>query len=983
MKKKSTTQPSVVIALLLMILFSGALCYGQTAPAVGLHSNTPNVIALTNARITLSPGHVLEKATLVIRDGYIEDVGDDISIPPDAVVKDIGGKSIYPGFIDLYSHYGMPQSVSDTTGPQNWNPVVRAERKAADLFQTDKNEAQNLRKIGFTTVATLPRTGIFRGESALAMLTDDVPNSALLKEGMVQSISLHANSSDYPRSLQGRIALIRQTLYDARWYRDAWKAYNKEPQGQDKPDVDLSLDSLIPLVGGNMPAFFEAGSLQDIFRIENLKNEFGFDACVRGSGTEYRQTEALKNTGLRLIVPLNFPEKPDVSTDEVNLMALRHWDFAPENPARLSEAGIEFALTADRLNKKQDFLNNLRKAVKRGFPSDKALASLTTVPAGWLSMSDVLGTIEKGKIANFFMTDGCIFDDKTTILDTWVQGNRYEIQAQPIADVRGNWSITLSLGDRVREAEFGITGKAEKPDTKLTVGETSIQALQTDIEKRLVMFAFPTDSLGHDGVMRFTGLIEGETMMGRGTWGDGAGFTWDAKRTEPWTTPPDTTKAKPVKMAEYPVVYPEGAYGRTALPECHEAVIIKNAVLWTCGPEGKIDRGDILLKKGKIAAVGKNLKTPNNALVIDASGKHITPGLLDAHSHLAIAGGVNEGTHSITSEARIIDVIDPDNINIYRQLAGGLTTSCIIHGSANTIGGQLAVMKLRWGSPADDMLIKSAKPGIKFALGENVKRSNTVGAVTRYPASRMGVEQFIRDSFHAARDYRQEWTEYGKAKKKRKNLIPPRRNLRLEPLVEVLEGKRQIQCHAYRQDEVLSLIRIADDMDFKVGIFIHILEGYKVAEVMKEHGAMPTAFSDWWAYKFEVYDAIPYNGALMHDQDLLVSYNSDNIEIARRMNLEAAKAVKYGGVPEEEALKFVTLNPAIQLGVDNIVGSLEAGKDADLVIWSGPPLSVYSMCEQTWIDGRRYFDLDEDREFRRKIREERTALIQKILQKDK
>ncbi|MCE5251120.1 amidohydrolase family protein, partial [bacterium] len=356
--------------------------------------------------------------------------------------------------------------------------------------------------------------------------------------------------------------------------------------------------------------------------------------------------------------------------------------------------------------------------------------------------------------------------------------------------------------------------------------------------------------------------------------------------------------------------------------------------------------------------------------------------LIDAHSHLALRGGVNEATHSMTSETRIRDVIDSDDIDIYRQLAGGLTMSCIIHGSANTIGGQNAVIKLRWGALPDEMLVGTAKPGLKFALGENVKRSNVQGPpTTRYPATRMGVEQYLRDAFQAAKDYRQEWQVYERDKKEGKNPIPPRRDLRLEPLVEILDGKRQVQCHSYRQDEILALIRVGDDMGFKVEFLIHILEGYKVADVLKKHGTMPSTFSDWWAYKFEVYDAIPYNGALMRDQGLLVSFNSDDTELARRMNLEAAKAVKYGNVPEEEALKFVTLNPAIQLGVNDRAGSIEPGKDADFVIWSGSPLSTYSMCEQTWIDGRRYFDRAEDGELRKKAAEQKTAITQKILGK--
>ena len=367
-------------------------------------------------------------------------------------------------------------------------------------------------------------------------------------------------------------------------------------------------------------------------------------------------------------------------------------------------------------------------------------------------------------------------------------------------------------------------------------------------------------------------------------------------------------------------------------------------------------------------------------MALDGRGKHLTPGLIDAHSHMAIEGNVNENTHPITSEVRIEDVIDCDDIDIYRQLAGGITSALLIHGSANPIGGQGALIKLRWGGLPGEMLFEGAKPVIKFALGENVTQAARPNPV-RFPATRMGVEQFFRDWFGAARDYRRNLESCERLRKSSPDLVPPRRDLRLEALLEVLDGKLVVHCHSYRQDEILSMLRTAEEAGFKIGVLIHILEGYKVAEAIRAHGAMPSTFSDWWAYKFEVYDAIPYNGALMHEQGLVVSFNSDDQELARRMNLEAAKAVKYGGVEKVEALKFVTANPAAQLRVSDRVGSLEPGLDADFVVWSGDPLSSYSICEQTWIDGRKYFDRQEDLRLRQTAREQRLALVQKILRR--
>ena len=415
---------------------------------------------------------------------------------------------------------------------------------------------------------------------------------------------------------------------------------------------------------------------------------------------------------------------------------------------------------------------------------------------------------------------------------------------------------------------------------------------------------------------------------------------------------------------------------RNAPPEQPAAIVVRNATIWTSGPQGRLEGADLLIRQGRVAAIGTDITAPAGAVEIDASGKHVTPGLIDAHSHTAIDGGVNEGTNIVTAEVRIADVIQPESINIYRQLAGGLTVANMMHGSANAIGGQNAVIKLRWGALPDELLMVEATPGIKFALGENPKQSNRNPDERRYPQTRMGVEQVIRERFRAALDYRRQWQEYRAGSGR--DRVPPRRDLQLETLVEIIEGRRDVHSHSYRADEILMLMRVAEDIGFRIQCFQHVLEGYKVADELAAHGAGASTFSDWWAYKYEVIDAIPYNGAIMEDRGVVVSFNSDSSELARRMNLEAAKAVRYGGVPEQEALKFVTLNPAIQLGVEERVGSLEPGKDADFVIWNGSPLSTYSLVEQTWVDGRRYFDREQDLGLRQVIAAERDTLLKKV-----
>jgi imidazolonepropionase-like amidohydrolase len=409
-----------------------------------------------------------------------------------------------------------------------------------------------------------------------------------------------------------------------------------------------------------------------------------------------------------------------------------------------------------------------------------------------------------------------------------------------------------------------------------------------------------------------------------------------------------------------------------------QETLIRNATVLTVS-RGTLEGTDVLIRGGKIAAVGKNLKASDTARVIDATGKFVLPGIIDAHSHTMMDGSVNECTRSVTSMTRTQDILNPTAIGIYRELAGGTTAALLLHGSCNSIGGMSTTVKLKWGHPAGDFPVAGAMPGIKFALGENPKRSNfnVPGLQPRYPATRMGVEETIRDAFTRARDYKRDWDEYRAATTRGvKNLIAPRRDLELEPLVEVLEGKRYVHSHCYRADEILMLINVADEFGFKVRTFQHVLEGYKVAAEIARHGAGASTFADFWGYKMEAYDAIPHNAAIMTRHGVVVSINSDSDERARRLNIDAAKMIRYGGLTEEEALKTITLNPAIQLGIDSRTGTIDVGKDADVVVWSAHPLSVYSHPEQTFVEGELLFDRQADIARRPQLEAERKTLEQ-------
>src|SRR5262245_55870696 len=406
--------------------------------------------------------------------------------------------------------------------------------------------------------------------------------------------------------------------------------------------------------------------------------------------------------------------------------------------------------------------------------------------------------------------------------------------------------------------------------------------------------------------------------------------------------------------------------------------LIKNATVLTI-TRGVLANTDVLIRNGKIAAIGKGLNASANARVIDATGKYLMPGIIDCHSH-SMLDTINEGTLAVTSMVRTRDVINTTDVDLYRELAGGVTTLNLLHGSANPVGGLNTVVKIKYGRPAEEFIFPGAMPGIKFALGENVKRSSTPnqpGVTRRYPNTRMGVEETIRDAFSRARDYKKTWDEYKAAVAKgQKNLIPPRRDLQLEPLVEVLEGKRYVHAHCYIASEILMLMNIADEFGFKIKTLQHVLEGYKVAKEIAAHGAGASTFADSWAYKIEAYDAIAYNMAIMTRAGVVVSVNSDSDERARRLNIEAAKAMHWGDLTEEQALKLITLNPAIQLGIQDRVGSIEVGKDADLAIWNGHPFSVYSRVDTTFVDGEIFFDRQQDLANRAALAKERATLEQ-------
>lgn len=1009
------------IAICAGLLMSFAIAQAdETTPAYGIRVKNTHITAFTNATIQVTPTDVIEKGTLVIRNGLVEKVGTNVTIPKDATVIDCEGRFIYPGFIDAYAEYGMgkkeksarrswndpPKYEADREGGDAWNDAIHASTNHVYSFEPDSKAAEEFNKSGFTTVQSAKLDGIFRGRSFVALLGDGLPNDLVLKAHSLHFLSFDKGSSkqSYPTSMMGSIAILRQTFLDTDWYQKAKAAVELNPN-QEMPEYNRACEAVAEAVNSNEPFVFETGDKLSLLRAHRVATEFGREFIHVGSGDEYQRLNEIAATKAKLIIPLDYPETPNVGSYEdeldVSLASLRHWETAPSNPSMIEKKGIEFALTSHDLDKKSEFLPNLRKAVKRGLTKTTALAALTTVPAGMCGVSDITGTLNEGKLANLFISDKDIFDKDATIYSVYVAGEKHEIKQFPEFDFSGNYGLNL---DGV-QFELNVAGKPDKPSGKLKLGKKKFDLSNVEIQGAKLLFAVNIDTLDLSGAFRFSTRLEDNNLAGKFTRPDGTRQNFvagpveeskdDAKEDDDAKIDDDEKaedgdggKKEDDKDDDKPetlvakLTYPNRSYGFETLPK-QQNVLIKNATVWTGEKEGVLHNADVLIQNGKFAAVGKGLTAPKDFAVIDATGKHVTAGIIDEHSHIAIDGGVNECSDAITCEVRIGDVIDCDDISIYRQLAGGTTICQCLHGSCNPIGGQCQIIKFRWGSGPEELKFKAAPPTVKFALGENVKQSNWGDRYTvRYPQTRMGVETIIKDEFQAAKEYDAEWKNYNALSGgNKKKTVPPRRDLELDAATDIMNSRMFVHCHSYHQTEILMLMRVAEQFGFHIQTFTHILEGYKVAPEMAKHGATASTFADWWAYKFEVYDAIPYNTVLMASAGVTSSINSDDGDLGRRLNQEAGKAVMYGGMSESEAIKLATLNPAIQLKIDDRVGSIKVGKDADFVIWNDHPLSIYAKPEQTWVDGTKYFDINTDAQMRKAIEEEKEALVQKVLAK--
>jgi imidazolonepropionase-like amidohydrolase len=959
----------------------------ETRVVNGISDERSGSVAFTGGVIVVAPGDERRDVTLLIQDGIVEGIvkNEIEKVPPGYRSIDLKGAYIYPGLIDYYTSYGMPEvkrgARSRFSGPEvlnatgelatNANDAIKSHMNAVELFVADKESAKQLRNKGFTGVASFNPDGIARG-TALAVLTDDgLSNESILREKIATHYSFDKGSSSQfvPIARMGAVAVLRQTYLDADWYG----AQNP------RPFSDISLEAWNSTK--NLPRVMSAFDWKTLLLADKVGDEFGDQFIIKTGGDEYMRLEAVQQTKATLIVDVDFPKAPDMkdplAADQVTLRQLKHWELAPYNLARLEAAGIPFVITT--FEAKDKFWPNLRRAVELGLSKEAALAALTTEPAALMGEAARMGTLEQGKLANFLIADGDLFESEARLLETWVKGERYEV-ANAVDLAPGDYQLELANIREVLEIDF----QKNKYTAKLKSKADEEKKVSVKLELTLIDGYLTLGLVQGGAVTRMAGWRDGDIWAGKGVLPDGGEAAFTLQQVSSPAATMETEAASDggkenSDLAEQDlpgeVIYPFVAHGRSEAP-ADAYMLFQGATVWTNEEDGVLENTDVLVRNGKIQKVGKELSA-GSATVVDATGMHISAGIIDEHSHIAL-DGINEFAVN-SSMVRMEDVVDPEDIGIYRNLAGGVTTAQLLHGSANPIGGQSALVKMRWGETPAGMLIDGADPFIKFALGENVKRSSNRQSI-RFPQTRMGVEQLYVDAFTEARRYEEAWQSYNSLSRKEKSRATlPRRDLALETMLQILNGERVVSSHSYVQSEINMLMHVAERFDFRINTFTHILEGYKVADKMAAHGVGGSTFSDWWGYKWEVRYAIPYNAALMQQAGVTVAINSDDPEMSRRLNQEAAKSVRYGGMSEEDALKMVTLNPAKLLHLDDRIGSIKAGKDADIVLWSDHPLSVYSKAMMTLVDGKVYFDRAEDLLLREQIAAERNRLIQKAL----
>ena len=968
--------------------------------------------AIVHATVVTRPGEVLNNTDVLIRDGVIVGIGQSLKIPADTEVIEATGMLVYAGFIDAGTadpidsnrqpkpvpgrKVDFTRYVLAATRPDNRHSFT-PEFHAADALKSDEDTPESFRKYGFTSFHTLPNGKVASGQGALTDSSGRPLRESLLVENTLAEFRLFAPSGgSYPSTLMGATAHLRQALLDAQRYCVHHDLYATGKPGVRQPPVDRTLAALDRLLHRKQRAIFRADTRDEIHRALDIAQEFNLQTAIWGGREAWRTAMRLSKHKVDVIAEINFGSEPKVAAPKITdkLVAevkspLRvqedersRWKDRVAGLAALRAADIRIAISSHGLKNRDEMLKNMRLAIDAGLSRDDALAALTSDAAAILGVGDRLGTLAVGKLAHIVVLTGP-FDHKDAKLRhvfTGVTKADYNNNAKPLAvetknktepavdanSIVGKWKLSIESADGKQTATLTLTQSGDTLAGTFSSSQGDGKVASGNIDDKQACQLVVNIGTGSGTLaLKFSGELKEGHIGGELKSAFGAATNWSGQReTKAAEQDPNLVQLGAPVVAPIPNAKPSAATKNERPTELESDrlrrtiqtggnVFIKNATVLTATAQ-TLPNTSILVKNGKIAAIGTDLKPEPGMTIIDATGRFVMPGIIDTHSHIMITSGVNESTLSIVPEVRIKDAVNSADTSEYRALAGGVTAARLLHGSANVVGGQDAVVKLRYGSTASEHILHDAPQGVKFALGENVKYRTT-----RFPNTRLGVEATLNRAFMEAIDYRRVQMEYERKRaatsKKPNSLLPPRRDLRLEALSDIVNHRKFIHSHCYRSDEILMLLRVTSDLGIRVWSLQHVLEGYKVAPEIVAHGASCSTFADWWAYKVEAFDAIPHNAALLKEAGANIVIKSDDRELVRHLYLEAAKTVRYGNMHPDHALQTITRNSARELGLDDRMGTIEVGKDADLAIFNGHPLNAFSRCEMTLIEGEVYF----------------------------